>query len=118
MVDFRPSEVVLDGGPPLAGTMGRFEIECCAAIVVHALAVGGDGWRPIGLAEIANATMIPKNAPQWVHRLGPFFNPDRWGLVESGFAEYNDDLETLELTSKALEAIRPWVRRKVQPDEP
>jgi len=49
----KPSDVVISGLPPFIGMFGSCEAEVMAACMVKTLAVNGDEFRAVELAEIA-----------------------------------------------------------------
>lgn len=111
--DFKPSDVDL-GGVPLAGTMGKAERECAAALLLRALIRNGDNWqelppRAIGLAM--KADMEEGVPPTAIFKNNPFWNPDFRSLVDAGYATFAGDPDKgapVAFTDKGLAALRKY----------
>jgi hypothetical protein len=113
---YKPSQVVLDvGATPLAGTMGRAEREQAATLIVRACQFHGDTWQPIVFSQIQRtmfADVETETKPLCHLVKNPFFKPNAYELVEHGFARWTEEPGgPIELTAKALEVMRKWVRR-------
>ena len=84
--------------PSLHGTLGRAEVEQMAALIIRALAVNGDTWRPIGLEEVIAVIEadIAANRGPWARlKTNPFYVPSltellRAGTTDGRFAEWFD----------------------------
>ncbi len=117
MPDFLPSQVQLVV-PPLAGTMGRAEVEFAAALIVRACQVLGDRWQPISWKQSVEAFKADRDAGREFGRLmeNPVFRPDAYDLVKRGFAQWGStrsgEGDTVELTDKGFECMRRWVLGK------
>lgn len=93
-----PSSLDVLTFPALLGTMGRAEAEQMAALIVRALAVNGDTWRPIGIAEVLaviEADIAAGHGPWARLNRNPFYNPSPSALLEAGteperFAQWFD----------------------------
>ena len=114
---FRPSDVVLVF-PPLIDTVGRFERETAAALIVMANAKSGDAWSPVTrshVVEVARAELDRSSPKSWVHWLvaQPFGHPDFDELVAHGYARWCEapDPSPIALTAKGIAALYPHVRR-------
>lgn len=110
---FKPSHVALTT-PPLTATMGKTEVECAAAVIVFALARGGDEWRPITAKEVGGVirhAMDNGVEPVKSWSSNPFLTPDFAGLIAGGFVTRtpSDDGAVLEFVPAAIERLRPWV---------
>lgn len=117
---FRPSDVVLVF-PPLVDTVGRFERETAAALIVLANAKSGDAWGPVtrsDVVEVARAELERSSPKTWVHYLvaQPFGHPDFDELVEHGYARWCEapDPSPIALTAKGIAALYPHVRRGLE----
>lgn len=112
--DFLPSQVVLSG-IPLTGTMGRTEREVAAAYLVLACQFHGDRWQPVTplmiRAALDDADAKEGHVMSGIAR-NPFARPDFFGLTTEGFAtqDQGPGPAPIELTPKAFEAMRKWVR--------
>jgi hypothetical protein len=112
---FKPSEVFLNAIPPLTATMGRFEREFAAALLVRACQVDGDAWRgftPAELGKVIARDLEAKVEPMVSWNRNPFLRPDFRDLVAQGFAACTDldNGAPVEFTERGLEALRRWVR--------
>lgn len=114
---FRPSDVVLVF-PPLVDTVGRFERETAAALIVLANEKSGDTWGPVSrsqVVEVVRGELDRSSSKSWVHWLvtQPFGHPDFDELVEHGYARWCEapDPSPVSLTAKGIAALYPHVRR-------
>src|SRR3954471_7351128 len=84
--DFKPSAVDLGGSfPPLAGTMGKSELEAAATLLVRACQAKGDRWQPLtpdDLAAVMKDDVAAKREPLASLIGNPFWRPDPFGLVK------------------------------------
>lgn len=113
-VDFKPSDVVITTPTPLVGTMGQAEAEFAAALIVCVLRDSGDVWGPVAwkhVGAIVRRDVAENREPLWSLCTNPFLRPDAFRLAADGFATISDDHETVEFTTKGVEALRRWVRR-------
>lgn len=118
---FLPSDVVLSC-PPLVDTMGRFEWEYAAALLVLANQQCGNAWQFATAVQIAGAARTELDRPgplrSWLYSLvtNPFFNPDFDTLVERGFAiEAPGHGMPIALTAQGIARLYPWVKKKKTP---
>lgn len=113
MADFRPSDVVLSVFP-LGDTLGRFELECAAALVIWTLRRNGNGWRRVWHDEVEaclRADVLSGVEPVLSWCRNPFFRPDLVGLHARHFAIVTD--HAVELTELALLPIgQRWLRAR------
>lgn len=113
--DFAPSQVVLVEPLPLIGTMGRCEREIAAALLVRACQFYGDRWQaivPKMIGDVLTADMEAKTQPFASLSSNPFARPDFHDLIAEGYATGEPATKgaPLELTEKAFDAMRRWVR--------
>lgn len=112
--DFAPSAVLLTD-IPFVGTFDRAEVEWTAAILVHALALTGDTFRPMDPRRVAGMLEGWMSEPQWKSLFtSPFFRVDLHGLVDRGFARWEDKYH-LAFTDLGIERLRKWVRSSAAP---
>jgi hypothetical protein len=112
-LDFLPSDVTL-AAVPLVGTMGSADIEHAAAVVIACLKIAGNTWSPIRAKEMGRIIRESADSdPMAFWASNPFFSADMGRLIREGYAIKSGpvDDESLELTPRAIEAVRPWVRR-------
>lgn len=116
MTEYLPSQVDLLGSyPPLVGTLKRTEREIAAALLVRTCQVNGDRWQPVVprmIGEMLKVDLDAGTEPLASLNNNPFARPDFHELVAEGYA--TGDLTVggspIELTEKAFEAMRRWVR--------
>lgn len=95
--------------PPLAGTLGKVEVEIAAAIILYVLYISGREWT---------SSVTEKDLVQTLDKYGgsvplrwwvtnPFLRPSFAALIESGWAvkEETPDGHVLTLTPAALERV-------------
>lgn len=105
MVDFKPSDVDLDCfATPLPSTFRKVEREIAAALVVRALQLSGDTWRPatvpmLRLVEAEESTTLGKALRN------PFYGCDTNGLVNAGFARLDEYPTSLSFTDEGLDVL-------------
>jgi hypothetical protein len=117
MPDFKPSQVFL-APIPLCGTMGHAEREFAAALIIRACQVNGDAWHPVAAEELgmmlkAALDVGAEAGDRWLLEFlsNPFIKYDFYELVEHGYAKWTDEPgKAAELTDKAFEAMRYWVK--------
>jgi hypothetical protein len=112
--NFKPSDVNLcDSFPPLVGTLGRFEAEITAALLVRACQVRGDAWQDVDLrtlSEVVGRDIIDKRDPIYTMTRNPFCRPDPSALVAIGGAEWvGNPGKVLRFTAKGFDGLREVV---------
>jgi len=117
---FLPADVILRV-PPLTDTMGRTVIECAAGLLVAALALRGNEWRPVLWSDVREVMMAAKDAgePQstedtaarfvWDIGRNPFLRPNFSELVSRGFATRDETTEAIAFTTEGIAALAKWV---------
>jgi len=87
----KPSGIDLNHVPPLVGTLRRAEAEALAALIVRALQVNGDEWRPIAWAEVVKVfgADVAADRQPWARlSRNPFFRPGLSALVKEHMDEH------------------------------
>jgi len=118
MTTIRPSDFIISDNPitqALIGTLGRAELEFCAALIIrwhHAR--GAQDWEAVSREDIAKLFGSDPIAGAWARC--PFFRPDPFAFARGGFiTEWldGDASSKGELTPKFFEAVsREWERRE------
>lgn len=116
MPDFRPSDVVLEAHVfPLGNTLGKFECEIAAAVVIRSCHRHGDAWQPVTPSMMSTSLKKDLEESEYWQALleNPFVKFDFVGLVRRGFATGNiieDSTAPITLTEKLFDAIKKYVR--------
>lgn len=113
MIDFKPSQIVIDTPMPFIDTFKKSEAEVAAALIVLASVRGGGEWAPVFPHEIGELIRSDPAVREWLSNT--FVRPDVYRLIADGFAEWVGEKpergdRAVRLTDKGLEALRRWVR--------
>lgn len=108
----KPSEISLQTTyPPLAGTMGKSELEAAATLIVRVSQVLGDKWQALtfdSLVSVAIADVHGGVEPLASLSKNPFWRPDYAELAKRGYAKItgkDDAGEFIALTETGIKAL-------------
>lgn len=118
MSDFKPHDVVISVPCPLAGTMGRVEVEFAASMIVRGLQENGNDWKPIAwpdIARVLRADIASRRDPFFSLCTNPFLRPDVDDLIKRGFGRWvvERPQSVVEFTAKRDRSDTPMGKRRL-----